>query len=94
MGIKTSHLKKLYEMGIKFLVDELFFPVQVHDICSLGGNEKVLSTAEISYVDHSNNFAYHQESIEHDIRTNLMKNSRNIKFIHESLNSSVDSVKK
>lgn len=32
-GIKTSHLKKLCEMGVKFPTYEPHFPIQVHAIC-------------------------------------------------------------
>jgi hypothetical protein len=80
-------------MGIKFHIDEPCFPIQVHVIFSVEGNEKVSPTTEISYVDHSNNFAYHQDTIKHDIIMNLVKNSHNIKFLRKSLNSSVDSIK-
>lgn len=49
--------------------------------------------SEVSYVNHSNDFSYHHNSVEYDIRMNLMENFHKIKFLCESLNSSVDSIK-
>ena len=34
-------------MGVKFPIDEPHFPIQVHDISSAEGNEKVSFTTEI-----------------------------------------------
>jgi hypothetical protein len=77
-GIKTSHLKELSEMGIKFPIDRPCFRIQVNVVCPTKGNEKVLPPTEISYV---NDFAYDSKPEEHYIRMNLMKNSHRIKSL-------------
>jgi hypothetical protein len=92
-GIKSSHLKELSEMGVKFPVDEPCFPIQVHAICSAEGNGKVSPPTEISYVDHSNDFAYHQKAFDHDVERDLIENSHKINILHERVSSCVDSLK-
>jgi hypothetical protein len=77
-------------MGIKLPIDQPCFPIQVNDVCPTKGNEKVLPTTEISYV---NDFAYDSKPKEHYIRMNLMKNSHKIKSMHENLSAKVDAIK-
>jgi hypothetical protein len=68
----------------------LVFPIQVNVVCPTKGNEKVLPTTEISYV---NDFAYDSKPEEHYIRMNLMKNSHKIKFFCENLSVKVEAIK-
>ena len=85
-GIKTSHLKELAEMGIKLPCDQPCFLIQVNAISSMEGNEKVIPPIDVSYV---NDFAYHNNPEEHEIRMRIMENSHKIKFLRENLNASV-----
>jgi hypothetical protein len=89
-GIKTSHLKELSKMGIKLPIDRPYFPIQVNAVYPTKGNEKVLPTTKISYV---NDFAYDSKPKEHYIRMNLMKNSHKIKSLGENLSAKVDAIK-
>ena len=77
-GIKTSHLKELSEMGVKLPNDQPCFPIQVNAISTTKGNEKVTSFTEVSYV---NDYAYHHDPEEHNIRMMIMENSHKIKFL-------------
>jgi hypothetical protein len=89
-GIKTSHLKELSEMGMKLPINQPYFPIQVNVVCPTKGNEKVLPTTEILYV---NDFAYDSKPKEHYIRMNLMKNSHKIKSFCENLSAKVEAIK-
>jgi hypothetical protein len=91
--IKTSHLKELFEMGIKFPIDKPCFPIQVHVICSAEGNVKVLHPTEVYYVNGLKDSTYDQRGFEHDIERDVMENSHNIEIIHEKLSSCVNSIK-
>ena len=88
-GIKTSRLKELFEMGVKLPIDQPCFPIQVNAISSMEGNEKVIPPIDVSYV---NDFAYHNNPEEHEIRMRIMENSHKIKFLRENLNASVGEV--
>ena len=90
-GIKTSHLKELSEMGVKLPIDKPCFPIQVNAISSMEGNEKVTPPIDVSYV---NDFAYNHNPEEHSIRMSIMENSHKIKFLRESLNASVEEVRR
>ena len=92
-GIKSSHLKEFSEMGVKFPIDQPCFPIQVHAICSSESNEKVSPPTEISYVDRSNNFAYHQAGFDHNIEREIIENSHRINDLHKKMGSCVDSLK-
>ena len=90
-GIKTSHLKELSEMGVKLPDDQPCFPIQVNAISSIKGNEKVTPPVDVSYM---NDFAYHHNPEEHNIRMTIMENSHKIKSLRESLHASVGEVKR
>jgi hypothetical protein len=76
---ETSGLKELSETGVKFRIDKLCFPIQVHDICSAGGNGKVSPSTVISYVGHLDNFTYYQKDFDHDIERDIIVNSKKSK---------------
>ena len=90
-GVKTSHLKQLAELGVKLPNDQPCFPIPVNVISTTKCNEKVTSFTEVSY---ENDFAYHHDPEEHNIRMMIMENSHKIKFLHESLHVNVEEVKK
>jgi hypothetical protein len=71
-------LKEFSERGIKFPIDELCFPIQVHAICSGEGNKKVLLRIEVSYGNSLNYSTVDQRSFEYDIDKDIMENSCNI----------------
>ena len=76
-GIKTSHLKQLAELGVKLPNDQLCFPIPVNAISYMEGNEKVTPPIDVSYV---NDFAYHNNPEEHDIRMRLWKTLIKLNF--------------
>jgi hypothetical protein len=55
--------------------------------------EKVIPHVEVSVTGYSNEIAYHQNVSIHDIKAKLEENSPKINYLHESLSSSVDSIK-
>ena len=67
------------------------FPYPVNVISTTKGNEKVTSFTEEPY---ENDFAYHHDPEEHNIRMMIMENSHKIKFLHESLHVNVGEVKR
>ena len=69
------------------------FPNQVHAISPTEVKEKVTPPVEVSFTGYSNRITYDQNAVMHDIRMNLEENSHKIKYLRESLNASVDSVK-
>ena len=78
-------------MGIKLPSDQPCFPIQVNAISSMKGNEKVIPPVDVSYV---NDFSYHNNPEEHDIRMKIMEYSHKIKFLQENLNASVGEVRR
>ena len=90
-GIKTSHLKKLSEMGLKLPIDHPCFQIQVNAISPMEGNEKVTPPIDVSYV---NDFDYHNNPEENSIRMSIMENSHGIKFCRENLNASMGEVRR
>jgi hypothetical protein len=84
---------ELSERGIKLPIDEPCFPIQVHAIYSTEVKEKVIPPIEVSFTSYSNEIAYHQNVSVHVVKTNLEENSQKINYLHESLISSVDSIK-
>jgi hypothetical protein len=92
-GIKTSDLKELSERGIKLPIDEPCFPIQVHSISPSDVEGKEPQHIDTSSIDKFNEFASHQHYFDKNIKLTLMENSHKIKFLRESLNSSVDFIK-
>ena len=90
-GIKTSHLKELSDMGVKLPDDQPCFSIPVNVISTTKGNEKVTSFTEEPY---ENDFAYHHDPEEHNIRMMIMENSHKIKFLREGLHANVGEVKR
>jgi hypothetical protein len=93
-GIKTSYLKKLSKIGVKFPIDEPHFPIQGHAICPIKDNEKVSSSVMVSYVSPPNEFTQQQNTLEYYIRMNLMENSHKIKSLRESVKFSMDAIER
>jgi len=88
-GIKTSDLKELSEKGIKFPIDEPCFPIQVHSISDSMGDGKPTNDIDVSYV----NYSHYQHGFNRSIKLSLEENDRKIKFLRESLSSSIESIK-
>jgi hypothetical protein len=93
-GIKISYMKKLSKIGVKFPIDEPHFTIQGHAICPIKDNEKVPSSVMVSYVSCPNKFTQQQNTLEYDIRMNLMESSHKIKSLRESVKFSMDAIKR